>query len=1858
MVGASFDPLDGVPPHRSGEDFRVVAPESGSTMPVLIQLQEEIDGDVLAWLDRLGHRPLRFLPRRALVVAADGDAIEGLRADPRIRWIGVIPSHLKVDPALLDRKVSGPVPVEAQLFPGADAEEVLRAVALASPSSTLVQRRDLDRGPYLRIDSSGQERAAAVAALASDPWVEYVGAWHPHVDHNDHSVYVIQSYDLAAGTSYAQSATIWNRGLLGTGQIVGVADSGFDPDVCFFNLLPGDYTAAQTPVPPDPGTLDPTKKVIGFVAAPGIDPYGGGAHGTHVAGSVLGDNFATLSTPTSHGHDPGDGMAPQARLFMQKRSGYDPYELHEQAFNAGARIHTNSYGTAAASLPAAYDSAALARDEFAWDHEELLILFSQGNALFSTAYVSSPGVAKNVLTVGAATHGSPPTDASSMASFSALGPTRDGRVKPDVAAPGRFVVSAEADETTGNFNCSTDSQSGTSMATPTTAGAAALIRQYYVEGFYPSGAANPTDSLVPSSALLKATMINGADDMGQPNIPGAAEGWGRIHLDNVLHFSGDGKGMRVWDKRHATGLQTGEQDDLQVDVGSGRPFRATLAWTDPPSSMLSGTQLVNDLDLELLAPEGTYRGNHLVEGRSVPGGLPDSVNNVEQLRIENPTAGTHTLRVKGTSVSGNTDPGTDRQGYALVLSFDECAATVGIPSGLTIQDNGASGIQLDWTSEPSATNYEVYRIQGSCSDPIESFTFLGSSATPSYLDALVHGGYAYAYRIRASYGCGLTGYSSCVEAASTANCTLSPAFAGLRQVASDEETASCDLLLDWDPATSRCPLVPGVVYNVYRDSAPGFVPGPGNRIATGLTGTEYRDSAVGSLTTFHYLVRAEDATTQNGGPANGGNEDPNAAVHPAAAWMDLAAPGTFVDDGESGSAFLALEPPWRLSDTNNQTPGGSWSYRNAPDAGFYAPDTCASATTPRLPLGGGAPSLSYSVDHDLQWSFDGVVVEISADDGVSWEALAPVGVLPGGFHGNGALAQSANACGYSLEQPAITGPQQNGTSSGWVRYTHDLSEFAGAEVKIRWVFSSDGSTEYAGIHLDDIEITNASTPRACGTAGTVSLDAGVYACSDVATVTVRDADLIGPATVNVRSLVETSPETFSLSETSPGSGVFEGTISLTGAVPQGGDGAVSVVENDTLTVSYNNDGVGSPASDRAAISCEPLLISDVMALGEDEGGVSIVWRTNRPATSEVLYGSSIPPTLQRSSGTPTSWHRVELAGLDDCRTYFFQVASTDVVGRVAVSDNGGAFHSFATTAAMRPVFQSTDTPLAIPDFDPSGASSVISVSDDRPILDLDLEIDVTHPDYGLQLVLIDPDSGTTGLAFAGLIDFGGGYFDTVFDQGAPLWILTGFPPFTGRFRPQGSLLPLNGRSMAGDWTFNAKELIPIPSTAIQQIDGWKLMPVLPPGWCESHVSVTGRLLVEDSCSGGGPGNGNGAAEPGEQIRFELAVHNDGTTALSASTVTVTPLTPGIAMLDSTATLDALQRFETGYTDAPHLAAQLPTGSGCGGRARFRVDVDDGNGVWSDVVEIVLGEGSTATRTVLFEDFARGIPPEWTVIDGGAAGGGGAATWTADNPGAIDFVWPLFDPAAVADSNSANVSSMDEQLIGPPMDLSDSTGVWLEFDQHFRRSTTATGTVDLRRGPTDPWVTVLANEANADYPESMRIDIGAAVAGAPAAQLRFRYTDTVREWFWAVDNVRVTHYGAASCTPQSCNAPPPVPDGTFGSAMRAARLDSAGSMVSVAWDVATCPSAAYHLIYGSLSQVATHVVDGADCGLGTSGSASWTGVPAGDLWFVVVGGNDAGTEGSWGTDGAGGQRRGESVSGTCGAIARDNTPICP
>ncbi len=1422
-------------------------------------------------LSDLGCEFVSYIPNNAYIVRVRPEKYATINRLSGVRAIFRLPKWAKVDPAI-SADGDGSITVEILTAGSLDAEPVSGFIKKMFPSAELLSKPYHHSGGRVICRLRSDESDDFMISVSGLEDVLSIIEWEPKQLFNDNSIWVGQSYDTVNTTNYSLSATVWNQGILGTGQIVCVNDSGLDADMCYFRYdgNASSVASSQALTPPDTGVIDMSRKVVAYYLEPGADAYDHNAawyHGTHVSGSVLGDNYANLSSPSVHGHDSGDGMAPNAKLIMQDvgdsgggLSGLagDLTNMFQQAYDAGARIHSDSWG----NTSSAYGSTALDVDEFMWRHEDFLFLIAMGNSGTAPGdgSIGDPATAKNCVSVGATTNGGAASQANDLMDYS-RGPVDDGRRKPDVCSPGSNINSASGTDSVSDGNCSPKTGSGTSMATPTTSGLTTLLRQYFTDGFYPTGSKTAGDERNPSAALMKACLVNGATPMTGTDlvnsspitpIPSMDQGWGRTNLDNVLYFSSDSRQLKVWDVWNINGLTTGLEDSYFLDVsGNTEPLKIHLVWTDPESSTLAAVNLVNNLDLEVESPTGTiYRGNVFSGGYSVTGGTADNLNPVEGVYLATPELGVWTIRVIGTAIPGTgSAPYSDRQGYALVATFEQCSGSISAPTGLVATDNGLTGIDLSWNSVAGATEYIIYKAEGAT--PLQSdFRILTATSLTTYEDTNVQGGYTYSYQVRASDYCNESSASNTASDAFTGNCTLYPDFGGIASALNDGTTALCDILLEWDPAVSNCPLGNTVTYNIYRDTSPYFVPGAGNIIETGFSGTVYTDYFVAPFTTYYYVVRAEDSTTLNAGPANGGNEDTNIIMIKATPWSDSTVPGTWSDDGGDTNAKLYLNDDWRVTNEQNHTVGGSLCYHSARDGNTYLSDKCIAAETPPIPMQAGQSSeLSYWANYNIEVEWDGVVVEVSDNNGISWNISYPAGGYPGNFSQTG--SPPINGCGYPSTETCINGPAGNGSLSGWTQFTHDLSAYAGETVLIRWNLSSDPAAEFEGFYLDDITVTFAGVNTDCATSnGAVSLDRASYNCADTVNINVGDSDLQGTNFLNVtiESGTETVPETVQLTETPAGSGSFTGSILTTSAAPSP-DGLLSVADGDTISVNYTDadDGLGGInvlKTDTASVDCVMPVISNVQVINIDHDSADIIWNTNEPADSYAEYDTVTPPSAWNGSdGAFVFSHVIHITGLTECTKYKFWVQSTDATRNTASDTNGGAYFGFMTTSLAQPTYSYAGPPVAIPDSNPAGVSAAINVPDDKLVQDINVLINITHTyDGDLDIYLIAPDLTQIELS----TDNGGvsaNYTDTLFDDEAALSITAGTAPFTGSFRPEGLLSDFDGVSSLGNWQlFVADDAGGDTGT----IDDWSITFTFPPepcpdseGWVEFSDVVYG-----------------------------------------------------------------------------------------------------------------------------------------------------------------------------------------------------------------------------------------------------------------------------------------------------------------------------------------------------------------------------------------------------------------------------------
>ena len=607
---------------------------------LMVQLHENNAQTLLVLAERHGFEILDSMNDEAWLVRlapSSIDRLEVLLDEPTVRWAGPQQPGWRVQPELLQTPSSHPY---LQLVPTPD----LKVGGFAALATDLVRygaEEAVCDAWSCTATVPPTNAVSFVHAAAVDGRILWTEPTHAIRTHN------AVAWSLSGVQNVANNATFT---LDGSGEMIAIADTGLDsnhPD------LTGRVAATYTQFGLDPSPADTN-----------------GGHGTHIAVTVLGDGTGDAAA---------QGMAPSATLVMYALE-HDPtgtfgrigsiYDMLRDAEQMTARLSVNAWGLN--GNYGQYTADARSVDIFVHDRKDLTPIFSVGDRGGSGAsQVTSPATAKNVIAVGASTTGSSGTVApGSVANFSSLGPSLDGRVKPDLVAPGVGICSGLAEEarnpagssclsgTHAGGNAYYMALSGTSQATAVASGVAALTREFIREQAMVSS---------PSSALVKAAMINGATDLGTPDIPNAQEGWGQVNLERtVLPMDGATPLDTFFDDKKT--LQPGFGLLYSFDMNPAHGIDLTLAWTDEAGSAnapQSEARLVNDLDLVLVAPDGTeWLGNNFAQGVSVSGGSPDTVNNVERLRIAPGSLPSAT----GTWIVQVHHRGGSAQDFALVMS--------------------------------------------------------------------------------------------------------------------------------------------------------------------------------------------------------------------------------------------------------------------------------------------------------------------------------------------------------------------------------------------------------------------------------------------------------------------------------------------------------------------------------------------------------------------------------------------------------------------------------------------------------------------------------------------------------------------------------------------------------------------------------------------------------------------------------------------------------------------------------------------------------------------------------------------------------------------------------------------------------------------------------------------------------------------------------------------------------------------------------------------------------------------------------------------------------------------------------------
>ncbi len=579
---------------------------------VLVQFTELPAKGRLEQLKTAGIELTEYFPGNAYLATIDKDFDFKKAASFRIGSVNMVPTFVKVDKNIFTTNFNDKENekfLAVNIFPGMDKK--LAAQELMRLKAVIVPTK-FSLAPVIFIQADSK----IIDSIAALPFVSYINVQSIKdriLNYNNHGTHSINSLQSAVG-----------RSLDGRGVAVGVGDNA---DISTH--------------------LDFTGRLINRVFY--VPEY----HGTHTSGTVAG---AGLIDPKAK------GMAPKAPLISQWFSDIitntASYVTDYNLIATNNSYYSSEPGCAGNSL---YDVMSNYADAQVRTYNQVLHVIASGNdgnfscSPYPYAYATIKSgwqTAKNVITVGNL------VGADYNISFnSSHGPVKDGRIKPEIVANGTNTYSNYINNGYGPY-------SGSSMAAPVVTGTLSLLQQRYRQ--LHSGANG-------SSALMKAVLCNGAEDLGNAG-PDYTFGFGMMNARNAVEA--------LESNRYYTNAITNAASITQnISVPAGaRRLKVMLCWIDKEAAANAAISLVNDLDLAVTTPASAVRRPLVLN--SAPSNVSDnaverrdSLNNIEQVIIDNPTAGSYTLSVNGYAVPFGP------QDYALTYQIDMNSVTVEYPFG-------------------------------------------------------------------------------------------------------------------------------------------------------------------------------------------------------------------------------------------------------------------------------------------------------------------------------------------------------------------------------------------------------------------------------------------------------------------------------------------------------------------------------------------------------------------------------------------------------------------------------------------------------------------------------------------------------------------------------------------------------------------------------------------------------------------------------------------------------------------------------------------------------------------------------------------------------------------------------------------------------------------------------------------------------------------------------------------------------------------------------------------------------------------------------------------------------------------------
>lgn len=540
------------------------------------------------------------------------------------------------------------------------ADVVMADVTKELPIDHFKVVKSLDEGGeylfLLRVDGEGAFFNETIHRLVHHPHVLWVDYYHKAKPHNLHS------QNLMIGIPPGDF--IYS----GEGELITIGDTGVDQSHCAFRspTLPLRFTYNVHNREEITRHLKevkaPDAKIRAYLSVE-FDDFDGKVtktdfkdkprgHGTHVAGTALGSfsnckrdigykssaSLLMIDFENSESEDEEEGLAvpPSLRPLLLL------------AYDAGSRIMSHSWGMPVCE----YTHYSMEIDNFVYFHDDMIVLFAAGNSGPDSSTIGAPSTFKNGIAVGASQNDYTSSistriedwngayfqkdgpgigfSPSNLADFSSRGPTCDGRIKPDIVAPGEFILSSRSNDSASEFLY----MRGTSMATPGLARLVALIREILSKRF---NLPNPSAALVKNILISSAAHLGGHSSHMHRLLDGSL--YAALESSKTLGYYDEGYGLanlrpllteelKFYDRLPIEGYRQPQRFRYRVRYAG--MVTVGLVWTDPPGYLHNEKILVNDLNIyaRVINNNQTRRliyGNHFE--------LPDELNNIEKIQF-------------------------------------------------------------------------------------------------------------------------------------------------------------------------------------------------------------------------------------------------------------------------------------------------------------------------------------------------------------------------------------------------------------------------------------------------------------------------------------------------------------------------------------------------------------------------------------------------------------------------------------------------------------------------------------------------------------------------------------------------------------------------------------------------------------------------------------------------------------------------------------------------------------------------------------------------------------------------------------------------------------------------------------------------------------------------------------------------------------------------------------------------------------------------------------------------------------------------------------------------------------------------